>query len=102
MLSKAINPADARLKPLTPQEMHHHNLGRSVPQPTHDLETKLPLSLKQVYHAPPPQHTFISSPPHILYYHPTINHLSFPGHTVNYFSSPGLFGSHWWSVYYHS
>ena len=94
MLSKAINPADARLKPLTLQEIHHHNLGQSVPQPTHDLETKLPLSPKQVYHAPPP---------HILYYQPTIiNHLSSPGHSVNYFSSPGLFGSHWWSVYYHS
>jgi hypothetical protein len=48
MLSKAINPADARLKPLTLQEIHHHNLGQSVPQPTHDLETKLPLSTKQV------------------------------------------------------
>ena len=86
MLSKAINPADARLKPLKLQEIHHHNLGQSVPQPTHDLETKLLLSPKQIYHAPPPQHTFISSPhypPSLIYYYPT----SLP--TINYLSSLG-------------
>ena len=95
MLSKAINPADARLKPLTLQEIHHHNLGQTVPQPTHDLETKLPLSPKQVYHAPLPQLTFISSQPHyspshILYHQPAVNYFSSPGPII----SPNPFGWH--------